>query len=71
MAVGKGFAGVTGVVAKGTLVDFPLAMAEGLRNTPKLMGDEVRDHGRVTDAKSGGVVAAKVCAFFRMFPAVD
>lgn len=60
MAVGKGFAGVTGVVAKGTLVDFPLAMSEGLRNTPKLLGEEVRDHGKVTDAKSGGVVAAKV-----------
>ncbi|KAM0583636.1 hypothetical protein ACHAQF_008401 [Verticillium nonalfalfae] len=60
VAVGKGFAGVTGVVAKGSLVDFPLAMTEGLRNTPKLLGEDVRDHGKVTDAKTGGVVAAKV-----------
>ncbi|KAM0226576.1 hypothetical protein ACHAQD_000500 [Fusarium lateritium] len=44
---------------KGVLVDFPLALAEGLRSVPRLYGDEVRDHGPITDAKSGMVVAGK------------
>jgi sterol 3beta-glucosyltransferase len=45
---------------KGTLVDVPLAFAEGWRNVPALYGDKPRDYGPVTDWKSGGVVAAKV-----------
>lgn len=59
-AVGRGMAGMATAVTKGALVDVPLALAEGLRNTPKLLGEEVRDHGKVTDWKSGGTVAAKV-----------
>ena len=47
-------------VVKGTLVNMPLAFAEGFRNTPALYGEKVRDLGPVTDWKSGGVVAAKV-----------
>lgn len=47
-------------MVKGTLVDVPLAFAEGLRNTPVLYGENIRDHGPVTDWKSGGIVAAKV-----------
>lgn len=61
MSVGKGMGGMTAAATKGALVDFPLAMAEGLRQAPALLGDEVRDHGPVKDWKSGGVVAAKVC----------
>ncbi|KAJ5014134.1 Sterol 3-beta-glucosyltransferase UGT80A2 [Colletotrichum sp. SAR 10_99] len=59
LAAGKGFASMTGAVAKGGLVDMPLALAEGLHNVPKLLGDKPRDNGKVEDWKSGGVVAAK------------
>ncbi|SPJ82351.1 probable sterol glucosyltransferase [Fusarium torulosum] len=54
-SVGK----IAQTATKGMLVDFPLALAEGLRSVPRLYGDEVRDHGPVTDAKSGVVVAGK------------
>lgn len=57
---GMGMTNIGGSVVKGTLVDVPLAFAEGLRNTPALYGEKIRDHGPVTDWKSGGVVAAKV-----------
>lgn len=57
---GMGAKNIGGSVVKGTLVDFPLALAEGLRNTPALYGEKIRDNGAVTDWKSGGVVAAKV-----------
>ncbi|KAJ0286971.1 hypothetical protein CBS470a_005662 [Colletotrichum nupharicola] len=59
LAVGKGFASMTGAVAKGGLVDMPLALTEGLHNVPRLLGDKPRDNGKVEDWKSGGVVAAK------------
>ncbi|KAM0358606.1 hypothetical protein ACHAO7_003691 [Fusarium culmorum] len=59
VAAGKGMQGMTTAVVKGSLVDFPLAMADGLKNVPRLYGEEVRDHGPVTDWKSGGTVAAK------------
>ncbi|KAG8675942.1 hypothetical protein FPOAC1_001937 [Fusarium poae] len=59
LAAGKGMQGMTTAVVKGSLVDFPLALAEGLKNVPRLYGEEVRDHGPVTDWKSGGTVAAK------------
>ncbi|OAP58152.1 hypothetical protein AYL99_07242 [Fonsecaea erecta] len=48
---------LTGIVIKGGLVDVPVAVAEGLRNTPKLYGQEVPDHAAVTDWKSGLTVA--------------
>lgn len=57
---GKGFGKMVGVLPKATLVDFPLAMTEGLHHMPRLYGEEVRDHGQVKDWKSGGVVAGKV-----------
>lgn len=60
VSVGKGFGKMAGVLPKATLVDFPLALAEGLHQMPRLYGDEVRDHGRVRGWKSGGVVAGKV-----------
>lgn len=49
--------------AKGMLVDIPLAITEGMRSVPRHFGTEVRDHGRVTDAKSGAVVAGKTFAW--------
>ncbi|KAH7020720.1 glycosyltransferase family 28 domain-containing protein [Microdochium trichocladiopsis] len=59
VAVGGGFAKMSGVLVRGTLVDTPLALAEGMRNIPRLYGEEVKDYGKGTDWKSGGVVAAK------------
>lgn len=48
---------------KGMLVDFPLAITEGLKSVPQLYGDKGRDHGPVTDAKSGMIVAGKSLAW--------
>lgn len=66
-AVGQGLTGMTTAVAKGALVDVPLALAGGFKNTPQLYGETVRDHGTVTDWKSGGVVAAKACYHLQQF----
>lgn len=60
LAAGGSLVKMTGVVAKGALVDTPVAIAEGMKNIPRLYGEEVADHGKVTDWKSGGTVAAKV-----------
>ncbi|KAL4973118.1 hypothetical protein BDW66DRAFT_162365 [Aspergillus desertorum] len=38
---------------KGTMVDIPLATAEGLRAVPRLYGEEVKEHKPVKDWKSG------------------
>lgn len=46
---------------KGTMVDMPLAITEGLRAVPKLYGEDVQNHGVVDGWMSGGVVAGKVC----------
>ncbi|KAI1068572.1 hypothetical protein LB507_004268, partial [Fusarium sp. FIESC RH6] len=48
---------------KGMLVDIPLAITEGLKSVPQLYGDKGRDHGPVTDAKSGMIVAGKSLAW--------
>jgi hypothetical protein len=45
--------------AKGMLVDFPLAITEGMKTVPQHFGTKVRHHGPVTDAKSGAAVAGK------------
>ncbi|KAM0703866.1 hypothetical protein Q7P35_008871 [Cladosporium inversicolor] len=60
---GIGMKDIGRTVVKGTMIDMPLALAEGLRNTPALYGEKVRDYGAVTDWKSGGVVAAKNFGF--------
>lgn len=46
---------------KGTMIDMPLAITEGLRAVPKLYGEDVQNHGVVDGWMSGGVVAGKVC----------
>ncbi|RSL48512.1 hypothetical protein CEP54_012866 [Fusarium duplospermum] len=48
---------------KGMVVDIPLALTEGLKAMPHAYGGNVRDHGPVTDAKSGMVVAGKTFAW--------
>lgn len=52
---------MTTSVLKGTLVDVPLALTEGLHNLPELYGDKVRKHNKITDWKSGTAEAGKVC----------
>lgn len=44
---------------KGMYVDMPLATTEGLRSMPKMYGGEVREIGKVTNWKTGMVVAGK------------
>ncbi|KAJ5492819.1 hypothetical protein N7539_001565 [Penicillium diatomitis] len=44
---------------KGMTVDIPLAMTEGLRNIPRLHGEEPRDLGQITGIKSGFAAAGK------------
>ncbi|XP_014556216.1 glycosyltransferase family 1 protein [Bipolaris victoriae FI3] len=58
-AVGQGVAAMASSVGKGAFVSMPLALAEGFRYAPKLYGDDVKDHGKVKDWKSGGMIAAK------------
>ncbi|RYC79384.1 hypothetical protein BFJ63_vAg17731 [Fusarium oxysporum f. sp. narcissi] len=48
---------------KGMVVDIPLALTEGLKSVPQHYGGSVRDHGPVTDVKSGIVVAGKAFAW--------
>ncbi|KAJ5098378.1 hypothetical protein N7532_005379 [Penicillium argentinense] len=55
----KSLGKAVGVWYKGMLIDMPLAAAEGLRAVPRLYGDEVKDHGIVTDWKSGATFAGK------------
>ncbi|TEY66031.1 hypothetical protein BOTCAL_0134g00020 [Botryotinia calthae] len=50
---GNGFVKIVGVLPKAILVDFPLALTEGLHHMPGLYGEELRDHGKVKDWKSG------------------
>ncbi|KAE8391649.1 hypothetical protein BDV23DRAFT_182237 [Aspergillus alliaceus] len=44
---------------KGLAVDIPLALTEGFRNLPRYYGEEPRNHGPVTDIKSGFTVVGK------------
>jgi hypothetical protein len=60
-SAGKGVSKMATSVLKGTLVDVPLALTEGLHNMPELYGDKVRKHNKVTDWKSGTAEAGKVC----------
>lgn len=52
---------------KGLAVDIPVATADGLKNLPRLYGDEVRDNGSVTDWKSGAMVGGKVSALILIY----
>ena len=46
-----------------TLLDVPLACADGLRNIPTLYNQPVRDHGQVSDLKSGSIKGIKNFAY--------
>ena len=58
-ASAKGFGNFVMRFFKRSLIDIPLAATEGLHAVPKLYGDEVKDHGKVTGMKSGAVVVGK------------
>lgn len=62
-ASAKSLASFGPTALKGMMVDFPLAIAEGMRNVPRYYGEEPRDHGPVTDIKSGFAVAGKSFAW--------
>lgn len=61
LASAKSIGRVNSSLFKGTMIDVPLAVTEGLRATPKLYGESVPDHEPITDWKSGARVAGKVC----------
>ncbi|KAK8906641.1 hypothetical protein QC760_005224 [Botrytis cinerea] len=58
-AIGHSMVALGGSITKATLVSVPMALADGFHAVPKLYGEKVRDHGPLTDWKSGGVVAGK------------
>ena len=59
----KGFGKFNMALFKGAIVDLLLAAAEGFRAVPKLYGEEVKDHGEVTNIQSGLGKAGKNFAF--------
>ncbi|KAK7052327.1 glycosyltransferase family 1 protein [Favolaschia claudopus] len=59
VASSKSIASVVTTTIRGASIDIPIAFAEGMRNIPKLYGEEVRDYGPVKDWKSGIVVGGK------------
>lgn len=62
-ATGKSIGALLAVETKGVLVDLPLAAAEGMFAVPTLYGEKVRDHGKVTGAKSGAIAAGKAFTY--------
>lgn len=55
----NGVGGILHTAVKGYFIDVPLALADGMRNVPKLYGGKVRHHGHVTGWKSGLAVSGK------------
>jgi hypothetical protein len=55
----KSLSKIPHVYLKGVLVDMPFAAAEGFRAMPRLWGGEIKDYGKVTDWKTGAIVAGK------------
>lgn len=46
-------------LVKGSIVDFPVALTEGLNSVPSLYGEKVRQRKPITDWKSGSKEAGK------------
>ncbi|KAJ6567721.1 UDP-glucose,sterol transferase [Mycena vulgaris] len=63
VASGKSVGRFMTTYLKGTMIDIPLAVTEGLRGVPKMYGEDVKDHGQIRDWKSGAVVAGKTFAY--------
>ncbi|KAJ7254670.1 hypothetical protein B0H12DRAFT_1202254 [Mycena haematopus] len=62
-ASGKSMGTIITSGLRGTAIDIPVAFTEGLRNIPKMYGEEVKDYGHVKDWKSGMLVAGKTLLF--------
>ncbi|KAF7369031.1 Glycosyltransferase family 1 protein [Mycena venus] len=62
-ASGKSLGRVFTSYVRGTMVDVPVAVADGLRGVPRMYGEEVKDYGEVKDWKSGMLVAGKTFAY--------
>ncbi|TGO57465.1 hypothetical protein BCON_0065g00250 [Botryotinia convoluta] len=58
-AIGHGMVALGGSITKATLFSVPMALADGFHAVPTLYDEKVRDHGALTDWKSGGVIAGK------------
>ncbi|KAF7303776.1 Glycosyltransferase family 1 protein [Mycena indigotica] len=56
---GRSLGKVATTAVRGTIVDIPMAFAEGMHNLPRLYGDEVKDHGEISGWKSGLKVAGE------------
>ena len=59
LAVGKGLGKISGGLAKGVILDLPVAMADGFHAMPMLYGDKKMERGAVKDWKSGMKVGGK------------
>ena len=60
VAVGKGLGKISTGLAKGVMLDLPVAMADGFHALPVLYGDKKMERGAVKDWKSGMKVGGKV-----------
>jgi hypothetical protein len=58
-ASAKSLGNVIGRPYRSIFVDVPLAVADGLHAVPKLYGSEVKERDKITDFKSGSIVAGK------------
>lgn len=56
----RSVAEIGGVAVKASLVDYPMALVDGLDGIPALLGGKTRRFEPVTDWRSGGRVACKV-----------
>ncbi|KAL3428524.1 sterol glucosyltransferase [Phlyctema vagabunda] len=50
-------------IPKGVIVDIPLNVAKGMRAVPRLYNAEVKEHAKVTNFKSGAVVAGSTFTY--------
>lgn len=62
-AAAKSFGRFNAALFKGAVVDLPLAAAEGFRAVPALYGEQITDHGAVTDVATGFSKAGRNFAF--------
>ncbi|RDL41346.1 Uncharacterized protein BP5553_01325 [Venustampulla echinocandica] len=61
-AAGKGLGKMSGGLAKGIILDLPVAMADGFHAIPVLYGDKPMRRGVVTDWKTGALAGGKSLA---------
>lgn len=59
-AAGREFGKMMGSLAKGVLLDLPVAMADGFHAMPKLYGDKTMERGAVSNWKNGMTAGGKV-----------